>query len=591
MATPTLGAAFTKAIEAGRNLGPRGMPVTLERVAHVFGDARIEVLGVRIPVVGAGLRGLRAGDQVAVSWQRGQPVAAIRHSARRSTPVTPSPRLTTGVVEELFRAARPDDGVFDVWFRNFDQCIPLRIDAHGVSPVGSPRWGPNNNWFYVTSFEPITFSPRWCVFRIDRDEGTTFPPGESIVDRISLAYCWTPADSSMALAQIAAANQVGDLAVPITFTLTPANPSTGPDAWGFAGMATKSWTGGANMKDVNLDTDGNLIITYFIRAEGDGRADIGPTTFIFQCDISGTVVADVRREVILFDTWSTGSGAYTTSALGAAQLSYNETDWLNLPFSDTIHSFTEGELHCVLPAVMLGQKFFAVPTLVTNGAVNGWVGWLMHEINNPIQTAWLGTGPSPPASTCTDPIPPPLRGLIAHPLDFGTPVTTKVLLPFETDSVLGFVARSTYGHVVWSRAISSVQEFRDLEAGFGGFPGFATSLTTGTTTQICDDLNPDMGDKNMLVLPTDFVYQLDNPQVAFAPEALVNYFVNAWAFDGGAVTPNFADAPEEDGPLSEFKALADIPDGVTHTTNLGPFDLQIVNAQSLDTAGAFMELP
>jgi hypothetical protein len=83
MVTPTLGAAFTKAIEAGRNLGPRGMPVTLERVAHVFEDARIEVLGVRIPVVGAGLRGLRAGDQVAVSWQRGRPFAPSRRARGR----------------------------------------------------------------------------------------------------------------------------------------------------------------------------------------------------------------------------------------------------------------------------------------------------------------------------------------------------------------------------------------------------------------------------------------------------------------------------------------------------------------------------
>jgi hypothetical protein len=598
MVTPTLGAAFTKAIEGGRNLGPRGMPVTLERVAHVFEDGRIEVRGVRIPVVGAGLRGLRAGDQVAVSWQRGQPVAAIRHSARRSTPVTPSPRRAAPVVEEIFIAERPDDELDDVWFRNGDQCVPLHMETFGLvnNDLSTVRWGPDNNWFYVQT-AGVVFLPffsivtAWHVFRIDRDANTVFPPGASIAGSLSLEYSWNPANSTMVIASIAAANQIiVPFSTPVTFTLTPANDGTGLNAWAFVGQGTNTWSAGAAVLDVSLDTDGNLIITYQVRAAGNGLgAEIPPSTFpVFECVIVGTVVADVRREVILFDTWSTGSTAQTSEALGAAQLCYNATDWTDLPYSDTVQTGELGERHCVIPTIPLDQRFLAVPTLVTNQAVNGWVGWLKHEFNNPVQTIIFGV---PPPGTCTGEPDPPLRGLVVYPVQFDAAVTPWVLLPFETDASLGFVARSTYGHVVWSRASSAIQEFRDLEAGFGGFPGFATSLTTGITVEICNDLNADMGDTNMLVLPTDFVYQLDNPQVAFPSETPVNYFVSGWAFDGGAVTVNFADAPAEDTDLTDFKALAEIPEGVEHPNSLGDFDLQIVNAQSLETAGAFMELP
>jgi hypothetical protein len=153
MVTPTLGAAFTKAIEAGRNLGPRGMPVTLERVAHVFEDARIEVLGVRIPVVGAGLRGLRVGDQVAVSWQRGQPVAAIRHSARRSGAVTPLPRIAPSLIEELFIVGAV--GSRTIYFRNANLSTLLTLSngttirqAMEADP-DEVKWGTHEDAFFV----------------------------------------------------------------------------------------------------------------------------------------------------------------------------------------------------------------------------------------------------------------------------------------------------------------------------------------------------------------------------------------------------------------------------------------------------------
>src|SRR4030095_14388970 len=150
MARPTLGDAFTRAIEAGRNLGPRGMPVTMERISHVTEDGRVEVLGVRIPVIGAGLRGLRAGDEVAVSWQAGKPPAAIRHSARRSTPVTPSPRLGTAV-EELFIATNTTSGLVEVWFRNDQQVTNLELRVHMDADPVYVKWATRSDGFVVAT--------------------------------------------------------------------------------------------------------------------------------------------------------------------------------------------------------------------------------------------------------------------------------------------------------------------------------------------------------------------------------------------------------------------------------------------------------
>jgi hypothetical protein len=203
MVTPTLGAAFTKAIEVGRNLGPRGMPVTLERVDHVFEDSRIEVLGVRIPVVGAGLRGLRAGDKVAVSWQAGRPVAAIRHSARRSGAVTPNPRLQGALVEELIYApAANGSSERDYWFRNGTLLNRLGVStALGTNPSAAHNtWGLDRIHFVARSFAPFASVPIYHVFVLEAD-GSARTPDQIITTEptASLVRSYDPRDSTLAL--------------------------------------------------------------------------------------------------------------------------------------------------------------------------------------------------------------------------------------------------------------------------------------------------------------------------------------------------------------------------------------------------------
>jgi hypothetical protein len=183
MVQPTLGAAFTHALEAGRNLGPRGMPVTLERVTQVFEDGRVEVKGVRIPITGGGgARGVRAGQMIAVSWQRGQPVVAIRHSARRTGPVSPQPRVGGGVVEELIYAPiQQGNSTRDNWFRN-DTVLGRLHTALG----GQAKWGLSRSHFFTTTFgvhtEPIVFYQIYHVYTIGAPDGTPRTPDQVLTD-------------------------------------------------------------------------------------------------------------------------------------------------------------------------------------------------------------------------------------------------------------------------------------------------------------------------------------------------------------------------------------------------------------------------
>ena len=161
---PTFAAALLRALQAGRNLGPRGMPVTEERVTAALEAGFIEVNGRRIPVTGHGARGLRPGAKVAVAWQRGQPTVAIRHSARRTGPVSPSPRRLQGIVEELINApVTAGSAIRDIWFRNDTVLGRLQINTTATT-YDSPRWGLSRQHILVQRS-----LRQYAVFTIERD--------------------------------------------------------------------------------------------------------------------------------------------------------------------------------------------------------------------------------------------------------------------------------------------------------------------------------------------------------------------------------------------------------------------------------------
>jgi len=152
---PTIGQAFTELIKKTRGLSPSGAPTTFERVEATYDDGTAQVLGQRIPISGIGP--VQVGERVVVAWKDKRPLTIIKHSARRTTVETPSPRGGK-IVEELFIAT--NNGVLDIWFRNANQNVPLGLSSNWA---GSPanlntpievRWGQDRAHFVVRTGTP-----------------------------------------------------------------------------------------------------------------------------------------------------------------------------------------------------------------------------------------------------------------------------------------------------------------------------------------------------------------------------------------------------------------------------------------------------
>lgn len=171
---PTLSDAFRNAILKGRNLGPDGQAVTIERVTAIVGNG-VEVRGVRLPVAGEGLKTLRPGSTVAVAWKGGRPVVAIAHSARRSGAPTPMPS-GIAIVEVLFIAG--EAGARDVYFRNDQQVTKLEIRAQLAGDPEEVKWGARGDDFFVrVGGQYYTF----LLDRNDADEPVTSEPEATLL--------------------------------------------------------------------------------------------------------------------------------------------------------------------------------------------------------------------------------------------------------------------------------------------------------------------------------------------------------------------------------------------------------------------------
>lgn len=168
-----------------REHAPAQDDVSRERVQAVLpGDAAV-VRDRVVPV--SGQARLRAGEEVHVWNRAGQPVLILAHAARRAQfPQVPQPALGQ-VVEELFLSGNRSTGVFDVYFRNFDQVTKLGISAHvgatnppnsvPLSPMG---WGLGTNRFFVSGGgAPLgQLSSVLRVFKLNRTANQSYQPGQ-----------------------------------------------------------------------------------------------------------------------------------------------------------------------------------------------------------------------------------------------------------------------------------------------------------------------------------------------------------------------------------------------------------------------------
>lgn len=149
---PTLSEAFRRAIAKGRNLAPNGQALTLERIVQIYGNGQVQVScqaygPAVIPVTGEGLRTLRAGQKVAVAWEKGRPVVAIAHTAKRSGAPVPLPRTPEPLIEVLFIAGPP--GAREIYFRNDQQVTALGIRPQLIADPDEVKWGTRGDDFLV----------------------------------------------------------------------------------------------------------------------------------------------------------------------------------------------------------------------------------------------------------------------------------------------------------------------------------------------------------------------------------------------------------------------------------------------------------
>src|SRR5262245_5040128 len=185
------------------------------------------------------MQGLRAGDTVGVAWAKGRPLVAIRHTARRSGVVPPLPQVGQPVVEELFIATRPQDGVVDVYFRNYDQVTPLRVPERlGIAgaAIDEVRWGPANDRFFIRDGNVV------YVCKLDREPFTAFRPAANAATSYTLERTENTTTKSIPLVTLAFDGQSNPASLPVT---------------------TQPGTGYAlTIVDYQLDTSGALILTY-----------------------------------------------------------------------------------------------------------------------------------------------------------------------------------------------------------------------------------------------------------------------------------------------------------------------------------------
>lgn len=610
MPTPTLGEAFRLAIEKGRNLGPRGMPVTLERVTAVFADGRVEVRGVRVPVTGAGARAIRSGQQVALAWQAGRPVVAIVHTARRSGPVTPSPRAIAPLVEELFIATRPD-GIVDIYFRNFDDVTPLRLDRFiNTAGFSTLRWGALNDRFFVQE------GTKYHVFKLDREPDEPFAAGSDPSDGITLERTEDLSTNTTVLA-----------VVPGVGNVTPQD------------------TLRAQRISVSLAVDGSLIGSFRLHEIHPFNAvwantpapnfRTTPTNAnTFPAGGEWPIIADLTNRVVLFSGYTNHEAFLPSWAMFDPNTPTNTTVFDNLslaiPVGDAFfrsitwvpgNSFVtpmdppfEGHTE-IITTWQFGYSetpsriiALAEPILVLgadvqpNQRIRGLVAWterqfLVHVGQTFDVANWTTfiTFSGQPGYFPVPPIPPfPVTGQTGALARAALLSVTRDLYPLARPAV-GLSYAPTVDRVIWRKtgSVQFVTADGGLNAGGADSAGFVTLFLDGATVQVTPTLRASVGQRGLVPVMTDFLYQLDNPVTALPPNADVNFFVDAWAF-GGATTLNTAaaDFPVELGELEEAKPLADIPEGVVQPTSAGMFSLYVNNdPATLEALGLFEELP
>jgi len=615
---PTLGAAFNLSIEAGRGLGPGGMPCTMERITNVHADGKVEVLGVLVPVAG-NMQGLRAGDEVAVGWQKHRPVVAIRHTARRSGVFPPQPQAGQPLIEELFIATRPDDGVADVYFRNYDQVTPLKVDTTlgmNAALIDELRWGPANDRFFIRIDNFVH------IIKFDREPFTAFPPATDAATAYTRERIEDTTAKAIPLVTLAYDGQSNPAALPVT---------------------TQPGTGYAlTIVDYQLDTNGALILSYRLTtgvfvlpaATPGGTFTSSLVSFPGQVGIDGgftyPMVVDYTNSAVLFDgftDWNVFPSAWglidynghprfgpadwfdgsTPTGIARATSWLSANTWTahadpplggNTDFDVTWH-FGYSESPSAVAVTL-------VPIMVAGGGaastrIRGWIAWgtatYLTALGQTTDPDSLGTffvpvtsGEFPIAPDPPFPVTDQAGAVLRDPTGRSFTVVT---LARPARGLAGSVTLSRYVY----RQTFTVRLFTPAEGLLvGGIntPGFVLTFRTGTVAQWTTQLRTKVGEAGVNILPTDYAYVLDNAVSAPTVQGFEpRYFLDAWDFDGALTLTNLDTGNyPEDVALATVKPLLELPEGVTQPDTIGRYALQVVNDQaSLGPTGKYQDIP
>lgn len=581
--------------------------ITEEVITAVAGGGFYEVAGRKLTTMGTS-GPLKAGDVVNVGWRGGIPILILYHTNRRVKGVA-NVAPANPVVEELFVAQRPD-GVTDVYFRNYDQTVPLEISRFGIANPSTVKWGPANDRFF------IQVGTKYHVMKFDRDPFTPFTPGTDAARAISLERIEDLSANDMVLA-----------------SLTYPTPST-----------IKANGAGANRTSVSLATDGSLIGAFEVTVQGaisvpgsipapnfDSSLLDATTSSTFQDTMSWPVIADLTNRVVLLSGFDTPALLAPFTTLfdwnGAARITQNIVDnhgpvtgfpravtWVGSnSFTTPIDPPFEGNTSIVStwqfgfsqdpsgircqaePIFVLGKDVAAALR------VRGFVAWVRLRYNVFLgqtfdvanwhryfpfsgQTGWFPVSPAAPFPVTEQ------SGAAARSPQTGVLVTLYAIARPSA----GLSYAPTWDRVVWRKPTSVTFFTADggLNQGGADTPGFSTLFANGIAQQLTTGLRAALGQHGVNVLPADYAYQLDNPATALPAAADRNYFVSAWGFQGGVPGDIVAAGYPEDSALSDLKTMEDIPAGVTQPTALGSFALQVVNSdESLSAAGEFEDAP
>lgn len=201
---------YIKAILFGRDTTKyeQDERITMEPVEAVSGQHHAQVHGVLVPITG--LATVEVGEQVAVAWKRGVPVAVIKHAIRRAQ-FHGHFHKGAGIIEQLL-VANLDNTGSDVWYRNGTKRVKVMVsttDDNGQTTLVSVRnhwslqgqapeevkWGLDGKSFGVRCAAGL-----YVVFTFDRADPNTYD--EAFPGAAYPAYYGRPLESMINLTTV-----------------------------------------------------------------------------------------------------------------------------------------------------------------------------------------------------------------------------------------------------------------------------------------------------------------------------------------------------------------------------------------------------